>query len=207
MALTNAYATMASLKAELNIGQADTSYDVKLEMALNAASRQIDRHCGRFFYQNTSLVQREFYADSPLDCMVDDISTTTGLVVKVDTGDDGTYATTLTINTHFILLPRNADHETPVMPFTQIRIVDTGLTAFPLWSSGRPSCRVTAKWGFPAVPDDVDKACLIQATQLFKASDAVFGGLSFDAGILRVRETLNPMAAALVEYYAKPRVA
>lgn len=207
MALTNAYATMASLKAELNIGQADTSYDVKLDMALNAASRQIDRHCGRFFYQDQSLVQREFYADSPLDCMVDDISTTTGLVVKVDDGDDGSYATTLTINTHFILLPRNADHQIPVMPFTQIRIVDSGLTAFPLWSSGRPSCRVTAKWGFPAVPDDVEKACLIQATQLFKASDAVFGGLSFDAGILRVRETLNPMAAALVEYYAKPRVA
>lgn len=207
MTLTNAYASMALLKSELNIGQADTSYDVKLEMALNAASRQIDRHTGRRFWQDSTVQQREFYADNSLDCYVDDISTTTGLVVKVDDGDNGTYTTTLTINTHFILLPKNADHEVPVMPFTQIRIVDTSATAFPLWSSGRPSCRVTAKFGFPAVPDDVEKACLIQATQLFKASDAVFGGLNFDGSILRVRETLNPMAAALVEYYVKPRVA
>ena len=205
MTLTNAYTTIAALKQELNIGQADTSYDVKLETALNAASRQIDRHCGRRFWQDPSVVQREYYADNPYLCSTDDISTTNGLVVRVDTGDDGTYATTLTINTHFVLLPRNADHDS--LPWNEIRIVDADLTSFPLWTSGRPSVRVTAKFGFATVPDDVNKACLIQATQLFKASDAVFGGLSFDAGILRVRETLNPMAAALVEFYAKPRVA
>lgn len=153
------------------------------------------------------MVQRQFYPDTPLDCMTDDISTTTGLVVRVDTGDTGTYDTTLTINTHFLMLPVNQDHQNPVEPFTQIRLVDTSLTAFPLWTSGLLLVRVTAKFGWPAVPDDVQKAALIQATQLFKASDAVFGGLSFDAGILRIRETLNPMAAALVEYYAKPRVA
>lgn len=205
MTLTNAYATMADLKAELNIGQADTSYDVKLEKALNSASRQIDRHCGRRFWQDPATVQREYYADSPYDVQTDDISTTTGLVVRVDTGDDGTYATTLTITTQFILLPRNADHDG--LPWNSIRLVDADTTTFPIWTSGRPSVRVTAKFGFATVPDDVNKACLIQATQLFKASDAVFGGLSFDAGILRVRETLNPMAAALVEYYVKPRVA
>ena len=205
MTLTNAYATMAALKAELNIGQADTSYDVKLEAALNSASRQIDRHCGRRFWQDPATVQREYYADSPYDVQTDDISTTSGLVVRVDTGDDGTYATTLTITTQFILLPRNADHDG--LPWNSIRLVDADTTTFPIWTSGRPSVRVTAKFGYATVPDDVNKACLIQATQLFKASDAVFGGLSFDAGILRVRETLNPMAAALVEYYVKPRVA
>jgi hypothetical protein len=207
MTLTNAYASMAILKAELNIGQADTSYDTKLEMALNAASRQIDRHCGRRFWQDPATVQREYYADNAVECYTDDISTTTGLVVRIDDNDDGTYPTILTITTNFILLPRNADHEVPDMPFGLIRLVDNGLNSFPVWSSGRPSVRVTAKFGFPAVPDDIAKACLIQATQLFKASDAVFGGLNFDGSILRVRETLNPMAAALVEYYVKPRVA
>ncbi|NBR00682.1 MAG: hypothetical protein EBT97_09595 [Actinobacteria bacterium] len=205
MTLTNAYASMAALKAELNIGQADTSYDVKLETALNSASRQIDRHCGRRFWQDTAVVDRQYYADTPYLVHTDDISTLTGLVVKVDTGDDGTYATTLTINTQFIVLPTNAGDDG--LPWYMIRLVDADTTTFPLWTSGRPSVQVTAKFGFATVPDDVNKACLIQATQLFKASDAVFGGLSFDAGILRVRETLNPMAAALVEYYVKPRVA
>ena len=208
MALTNAYATLAQLKAENNIGGADTSYDTKLEIALNAASRQIDGYCGgRFFYQDAALSVRTFYADDGETCFVDDISTTTGLIVKTDDNDDGTFENTLTLNTHFILLPTNAAAKHPVEPYTCIRLVDSGITAFPMSYSGRPGVQVTAKFGWPAVPDDVEKACLIQATQLFKASDAVFGGLSFEAGILRVRDTLNPMAAALVERYCKPRVA
>jgi len=42
---------------------------------------------------------------------------------------------------------------------------------------------------------------------LFKSSDAAMGGLSFESGILRMRDTLNPMAAALLERYVRPRVA
>jgi hypothetical protein len=207
VAVTNAYASLADLKAELNIGGADTSYDTKLEMALNAASRQIDGYCGRFFYQDAALTDRTYYADHPVECMVDDISTTTGLVVKVDDDDDGTFETTLTITTNFILLPTNAADMYPVHPYNCIRVVDTGISSFPMWGSGRPGVQVTAKFGWPSVPEDVEKACLVQATQLFKASDAVFGGLSFEAGILRVRDTINPMAAMLLERYCKPRVA
>ena len=207
MSLTNAYATTAQLKNELNIGQADVSYDAKLELALNSASRQIDRHCGRFFYQDATVDTREYYPYDPYTVFTDDISTTTGLLVKIDADDDGTFETTVTRTTQYILLPHNAIHQQPIEPWTSIRLVDSAVSSFPMWSSGRPGVQVTAKFGWPAIPDDVEKACLIQATQLFKASDAVFGGLSFDAGILRVRETLNPMAAALVEYYAKPRVA
>lgn len=207
MALTNAYATLAELKAESNIGAADTSYDTKLELALNAASRQIDGYCGRRFWQDTATVVRTFYADDPLTCMVDDISTLTGLVVKVDEDDDGTFETTLTINTNFIVLPLNAEDNYPVEPYTCIRVVDTGISSFPMSYSGRPGVQVTAKFGYASVPEDVQKACLIQAVQLYQSSNAVFGGLSFEAGILRVRDTLNPMAAALVERYCKPRVA
>ena len=207
MAVTNAYASLADLKAELNIGGADTSYDTKLEIALNAASRQIDGHCGRFFYQDSALSVRTYHADDWEECNTDDISTTTGLIVKTDDNDDGTFETTLTINTNFILLPTNAAVSYPVQPYTCIRLVDTGISAFPMSYSGRPGVQVTAKFGWPTVPDDVEKACLVQATQLFKASDAVFGGLSFEAGILRVRDTLNPMAAMLLERYCKPRVA
>lgn len=207
MALTNAYADLADLKAELNIGGADTSYDLKLELALNSASRQIDGYCGRFFYQDSALSVRTYYADDGEVCHVDDISTATGLIVKTDDNDDGTFENTLTLTTNFILLPTNAAVRYPVEPYTALRLVDSGITAFPMSYSGRPGVQVTAKFGWPTVPDDVAKACLIQATQLAKASDAVFGGLSFEAGILRVRDTLNPMAAALVERYCKPRVA
>ena len=208
MTITNGYTTNALLKGELGIPVTNTEHDTKLDAAVSAASRQIDGHCGRRFWQDGSVVAREFYADSPVDCMVDDISTTTGLIVKVDTGDDGTFATTLTITTHFLLLPLNVADRVPVWPYTSLRLVNTDAAAFPSWSSGRPGVQVTAKFGWPAVPDDVAKACLIQASQLFKASDAVFGGLSFsDGGFMRVRGGLNPMADALLEQYCKPRVA
>jgi hypothetical protein len=51
---------------------------------------------------------------------------------------------------------------------------------------GRPTVQVTAKFGWPAVPDDVTKACLVQAGQLHKAKDTPFGvaGVS-DMGVLR----------------------
>ena len=205
MTVTNAYTTIDAVRAELRIN--DFGSDDLMDMAINAASRQIDAECGRFFYQDTAVVDRTYYADSYSDVEVDDISTTTGLIVKVDNDDDGTFETTLTISTNFILLPTNAAAQYPVQPYTCIRLVDYATSSFPMWSSGRPGVQVTAKFGWPAVPEDIEKACRIQAVQLYKSSDAVFGGLSFDAGILRVREGLNPMAAALVARYAKPRVA
>lgn len=205
MTLTNAYAALADLYAELNITSAQ--YDTKLEAALNAASRQIDGYTGRFFYQDTSVNAHKYYSDDYLECSTNDISTTAGLVVQIDDDDDGVFETTLTLNTNYILLPTNAASIWPVMPYTMIRLVDSGISVFPQWSSGRPNVKVTAKFGFPAIPDDVAKACLIQATMLFKSSDAAMGGLSFESGILRMRDTLNPMAAALLERYVRPRVA
>lgn len=205
MTLTNCYATLDDLRLELGVN--DSYDDVKADVALNAASRQVDAHTGRRFWQDGSVVAREFYADESNICYVDDISTTTGLIVKTDGDDDGTFETTLTVTTHFILQPVNAADEVPVRPFTCIRCVDSSYS-FPMSSSGRPGVQVTAKFGWPAVPPDVKKATLIQAVQLFKASDAVFGGLSLglDGGVLRVRESLNPIAAALLESYCKPRV-
>lgn len=206
MAITNGYTTQTIVAAELGITSPSATQQTQIDAAVNAASRQIDAHTGRRFWQDGTVQTREFYADSWEFCPVDDISTTTGLVVKLDDADTGAFGTTLTISTHFILHPLNAADRVPVWPFTGIRIVDSGYR-FPMSSSGRPGVQVTAKFGWPAVPDDVAQACAIQAVQLYKSSQAVFGGLSFDAGILRVRDTLNPLAAALVEGYCLPRVA
>ena len=210
MAITNGYTTLPLLKAEVSIPDSNTDSDVQLETAIAAASRQIDGHCGRRFWQDPTVVTREFFADSSFDLEddLDDISVTTGLIVKTDTSDTGTFDTTLTITTNFIVLPANAADRLPAWPFTKIRIVDSGVSSFPMSSSGRPGVQVTAKFGWSAVPDDVAKACLIQATQLFKSSAAVFGGLSFgDGSFLTVRAAINPQSAALLEQYSRARFA
>lgn len=201
MALTNCYATLDGLLTELNIGGSDV--DPKLDTALNAASRQIDAFVGRRhgFWQDSTVKTREFFADDGCECMVDDISTTTGLIVKTDVNNDGTYAATLTVNTEFILLPVNAADEVPVQPYSCIRTVNSAY--FPTW--GRPGVQVTAKFGWPAIPDDVTKACLIQATQLFKASAAPFGGvqLGIEGTVIRLAGRMHPLAEALLEPYVK----
>lgn len=204
MTITNGYATLAQVKDTLALGSG-TTQDAKLERAINAASRQIDGATARRFWQDGSVQAVEFYADNPTLCYVDDISTTTGLIVKVDSAYDGTYATTLTINSHFILLPRNAATRTPVWPWTQIQLTPEATAYFPV--SVRPSVQVTAKFGWPAVPDDITQACIIQAIQLYKSPDATFGGLSFgDGSFMRVRSALNPLAESLIEPYCKPRI-
>lgn len=208
MAVTNGYCTLAQVRAELGgvYAVADTSDDTMIELSIEAASRQIDGYCDRRFWQDSTVVAREYHAFSPLSVETDDISTTTGLVVKIDDDGDGTFETTLTISTDFLVLPVNAGDEAPVRPYTEIILVDN--YQFPRPSNGRPGVQVTAKFGWPAVPDNVEKACIIQAIQLFKAKDAAFGIATFGdvGGGLRVHAGLNPIAKALVEQFAKPSV-
>lgn len=209
MAIVNGYATLDQLKAQMRITVSDYLDDDRMELSIAAASRQIDAHCGRRFWQDSAVVDRQFYADNSRICHIDDVSTLTGLVVKVDDDDDGTFETTLTITTNFILRPLNAADMVPVHPWDELVLVDSnGAVSFPVHGTGRPGVQVTARFGWPAVPDDVAKACLVQAGLLFKADDASLGAIQFaDAGVaLRMQNRLHPVAEALLEPYCKARV-
>ena len=207
MTITNGYSTLALVKAEMGLTNVDS--DTRIEQAIEAASRQIDDYTGRRFWQDGSVVAREFYADDYSELIstatqVMDISTATGLIVKLDDGDTGAFATTLTIATHFLLTPPNAGDDGT--PYTGIRLVDS-LYSFPMSSSGRPGVQVTAKFGWASVPEPVAQACLVQSVLLYKATDAAMGGLSFgDGAFMRVRAGLNPIAQSLVERYTFARV-
>lgn len=209
MTITNGYTTLALVAGELGVTTPGI-YDSRIEQAIEAASRQIDDYTGRKFWQDGSVVAREFYADDYSELYshagaVMDISTATGLIVKLDTADTGAFGTTLTITTHFVLTPANAADDGE--PYTGIRLVDS-LYSFPMSSSGRPGVQVTAKFGWASVPEPVATACLIQSVLLYKATDAALGGLSFgDGSFMRVRGGLNPVAQSLVDRYTFARVA
>lgn len=201
MTITNGYTTLDAVLAELGISDADD--DVRIDAAINAASRQIDAHCGRRFWQDSEVKVREYHADDAYHVEVDDISTTTGLIVAIDEADDGTFSTTLTSGTDFVLHPLNAADEVPVRPYDVIVMTDT--YTFPMSSSRRPGVRVTAKFGWPAVPDDVAQACLIQAKNIYKASSGTFSGfqLSNETGIVMRTPGMDYVAAALLAPYRK----
>ena len=209
MTITNGYVTLDDVLAEVG-GTGNPANDDRLEASVEAASRQIDDFTGRRFWQDAAPVVREFYTDDHRELIsrvgqVVDISTAAGLIVQIDDGDDGTFNTTLNIGTQFVLTPPNAldDGE----PHTGIRLVDSA-NWLPMSTSGRPGVRITARFGWPSIPEPVRHACLIQSVLLYKATDAAMGGLSFgDGAFMRVRSGLNPIAQSLVERYTFARVA
>lgn len=198
MALGDPYATLALLKTRLGI--TDTTDDTALTAALASASRSIEKYCGRQFNDAGSASARVYYpCSSRLAGRLDDFSTTSGLVVKVDTADSGTFDTTLTA-TDYQPEPLNGivDGESG-WPFWRIRVVSG--TTFPT-SSRRAPLQVTARWGWTAVPTPVADACLILAEEDFKMKDSPFGvGGYSQFGIIRVRD--NPMAARILMPYKR----
>lgn len=197
MTVTNGYATIEEFRQFVGDGITDHSSDAVLEGALAAASRKVDGLCGWRFWQDGSVVAREFRA-TDYDCVEirDGISTTTGLIVKVDDDGDGAFETELTITTDYILWPFNAADDVPAWPYTEIFFV--GRNA-PIHSTGRPGIQVTAKFGWPAVPDDVKRATLLIAQDLWKAKDAPFGiAGANDFGVLRVRPNMEAMSLLAV---------
>ncbi|MGQ0669331.1 MAG: hypothetical protein ACT4PO_06625, partial [Actinomycetota bacterium] len=84
MAVTNGYATRAALKAWLSLDSANADHDEDVDRILNAASRLIDRYCGRLFYRESTDVSptaKTFRAESSGELDIADIWSQTGLVV------------------------------------------------------------------------------------------------------------------------------
>jgi hypothetical protein len=203
MAITNGYATLTEIKNYLSIS--DSTDNDLLEDLIESASRSIDRIANRRFYLDSSASARKYRAYSDIFVYTDDIGSTTGLVVAIDTNGNGTYSTTLTLDTDFILDPLTA--ASLGRPYTQLTMVSNTQTwpIFPgLTQNGlRPGVQVTAKWGWPSVPSDINMACLILAADLYKRKDAPGGILGLgDLGAVRM-SPIGRDVTAIVRAYRK----
>ena len=160
MAVTNGYCTTAELREHLADGSSILTTAL-LERAINSASRAIDRYCGRRFWLDAAVAQRTYTPDSLSRTFVDDIGTRAGLIVE--TGTDGTTFPTTWASTDYVLEPRNAGvvgagSSTDAHAFWEI-VAIAGRT-FSLHAY-RPTLRVTAKFGWSAVPPEVTEACIL----------------------------------------------
>lgn len=202
MTITNGYTTLAAFKTSTTIS--DSTDDADIEAAIEAASRQIDGLAARRFWQDATVVARTYFPSESARVWCDDISTTTGLIVKVDQDDDGTFETTLTINTDFIVEPVNAAADYPVRPYESIRLLQSGsLTVWPSLISGRPCVQVTAKFGWSAVPDAVERACVTQARNAWKSIDANQETIQVSAEGFPVR---SPIIAGMARVSVEPYI-
>lgn len=195
------YASADQLVEHLSLSSQDQSRDdALLQRAVNVASAQIARKCGRRF-DTVTAAARTYGPDGSRVLGVDDISTLSGLIVKTDPGADGTFETTLTIGTDFIVRPANAIAQDE--PVTSLELV-TG--CWPVSWTGRDTVQVTAAWGWPSVPDDIVEATLLQAARLYKRKntpDGIAGAGDF--GPVRVSR-FDPDVEELVAPFVRRRV-
>lgn len=200
MALTNPYCQVADVRSQLG-DDGDKLDQALIERAINAASRAVDRWCGRRFWQDLAAAVRLYAADDPFTLSVADISTMDGLLVEVDQSASGTWTALDAADYH--LEPLNADADGDA--FAWWTLVVDNRRGLPI--SRRPLVRVTAQWGWSAIPDDVVEATIIKAVNLFKRKDAPFGVAGFaDFGAVRIGRS-DPDVVDLLRSFRRPVVA
>jgi len=219
------YLSLEALKAALRL--TGEGVDDALRLAIAAASRRIDRHCDDQFWRTAPATVRSFVADDPRRLWVGSFADADTVVVALDCDDDGVFETVLDVGEW-----RPAPTEPPPgEPYREIQLVGSrcfpgtlpygyplpsygyppfgyGNWGWPYGGSPRARVRVSARWGWPAVPPQVTQACQILAIDYFKSKDMTNGaagitGISTGAfggqrGVLVTEAALNPLAAALL---------
>lgn len=184
------YITLSQMKARMGI--TESTRDVEMSAALLAASRAIDDHCGRFFWADADVSARTYRVRgrrAPMAdeyCIItDDFLTTTGLVVEIS--DDQTAWSDVTSDVDPV--PGEWPDVT-ARPYVRI----TSLTP---WTTRY--VRVTARWGWPAVPSQVLESTRLLSSRFFRRKDSPEGVLgSADWGAIRVSGR-DPDVVALLQ--------
>jgi hypothetical protein len=200
MSITNGYATLAQVKAALRIPSADAVDDALLEMAVESASRLIDSYSNRTFI-TIGTATRYYATHDPYVVQIDDARNI--IEVQTSSSEDGIY------DIDFDMTPQTGDIQPEplndyigglVWPFTRLRAVNDYV--FPI--DRETTVKVTAVYGWPAIPATVKQACVIQSMRLFKRLDSPLGVAGVgDLGILRVSRGLDPDVAQLIEGYRR----
>ena len=195
--MANEYGTLVALKERLGIEADDTSREAPLNSALAAASRGIDRATGRRFWLDADPVQRTYnprgriVRESDGDLfLVDDIGNVAGLVVETGSG------TSWSAVTDYETGPENAIADGK--PITGL------LRTLGTWGLTTTRLRVTARFGWPAVPDEVTEAALIQASRLYKRKDSPEGIIGSAEWGVRNLSRRDPDVWALIEPFILP---
>ncbi|MEV4474667.1 phage head-tail connector protein [Nonomuraea sp. NPDC049504] len=193
-----AYIELTTLKTALGI--TDDERDALLAQAIAAAEEHIHNRTGRMTFSRDNepsarlfrvrgrTVRGEEWSEA---LVVDDIATTDGLVVEV--GDGLTFETVEPLG--YETMPENATAKG--WPITALE------RRYSWWSLFR-AVRVTAFWGWPAIPAGVKQATLLQASRLYRRKDSPEGVAgNAEWGLVRVPH-LDPDLRSLVDPYRLP---
>lgn len=193
------YATLSQVKSALRI--TDAIDDGLLNTAIEAASRWVDGYCGRSFVAAAGTAVRDYVPTGRMEpLLVDDL--TSVVSIKIDEDLDRTFGTTLA-PIDFQLEPVNSLSFANPYPYTMIRPQEDGY-----WPTiyERATVRVEATYGWPATPDAVREATILQASRLFTRLDSPLGVAGFgDMGAMRVSFRGDPDVLMLLTPYRRAK--
>jgi hypothetical protein len=211
MAWAPDYATTAELETFMRVpDSADSAVEAR---AITAASRAVDFATGRQF---GSVAAEARYYDARYsrttnrwELEIDDLMDSTGLTVFADLDGSGAYATAVT---GWQLYELNAAQKG--RPWESIRLPVGSFDAVgeivPWWDRSRigkigAPCKVTAPWGWSAVPVTIKEAVLLQASRLTQRRDSPYGiaGSPQTGSELRLLAKLDPDVQVAVRPYLR----
>ena len=166
------YASIGDIKAPDRLNITDTTSDNILTDVLEAVSRWIDDQTGRRFDSVTET--RYFTSETAKILNCDDIATATGLELYTDDGGDGVFENTWA-TTDYNLRPYNRRDG---WPFEAIEVTYEGRYSFPRIRRG---VKITATFGWPSVPPQIQQACVLQSERLFKRFATPLGSSGMSA--------------------------
>jgi len=181
-----------------HIGITDLDDSPPLSAAASAACRNVAAYCGRSFdvVTGSTTATARYYHLSGGAVWLDDCTEVTA--VAVDSGDAATWATSLT-TADYSLTPVGGlgpDGSTG-WPYTQLvarntyRFTTTNVTIPPL--------KVTAKWGWSTLPDDVRLATLMVGAELYRAKGGSVETFTADGQFIPIRR--NALIRDLLREY------
>lgn len=201
--MANEYVSAATLKSTLGITV--STYDTDITTACSAASRAIDGITSRRFWKDTDAASVRYYTpvQSYGTLQIDDLVTLTS--VYVDDLGDGSFPTLLVANTDFVVEPLNAAAESPARPYTQLRTHPNAPSSS--WPRYPRSVKVTGRFGWPSVPDEIVRATTILAIKLFKRQESPMGVVTVGPDDVAIRVAgSDPDVRMLVDPYRKMTV-
>lgn len=191
------YATRSALKVRMGIPDSNSSRDEELDQRLRSASSDINSWCHRQFGRAEVATVRTFPVSlSGVD--THDFWSTQDLAITPYLGL--TAGTAWDVSTLALEPTDGIVDQVPGWPYR--RICMGGYGSHPLWMASNwygYTVRVTAKWGWAAVPEPVITSCLMLAVADDKAKDAPFGVAGFGDFAIRIRA--NPMVEQKLKAY------
>ena len=196
------YVTAADIEARLG-GNVLPEQKAGLTDALTSACEAINVWCKQTFTTAAAASARTYTPVNDWRARVDPFYTTTGLIIQTDTGDDGTFATTLTAAQYELVKFGGNSGNLLAAPYDTINALGV---YFPRYGLRSFTVQVTAKWGWGAPPQNVIEATKILTVELWKRKDTALGvstGGAHELGALRLSKSVFDQVEPLLRKFQR----